>query len=71
MEIGEEEIVRVRFFEAVPQVLPATVALTVYVPTVDGVPLMTPPVLQDRPDGRPEHDQEYVPLPPVAAKVVL
>ena len=71
MEIGEEEIVRVRFFEAVPQVLPATVALTVYVPTVDGVPLMTPPVDIVSPEGRPVADQEYEPLPPVAAKVVL
>ena len=53
---------------------PDTETLTVYVlPPVPapGVPLMTPPVLQDRPVGRPEHDQEYVPLPPVAAKVVL
>ncbi len=55
------------------ELLEESTAVTVnpMVLVLEGVPVSTPLELREKPDGRPEADHEYWPLPPEAENVAL
>jgi hypothetical protein len=68
--VNPAAIVMVNVWVAVACAESVTFTVTEKLPAAVGVPVMTPAELIERPLGRPEADQVYGGVPPVAARVV-